>query len=67
MRRCVRVRRWWRGTATFDNALDLSVDLALVFLDAFTTPILLPIRIGKFFLKKGIKKVVMGVRHRFSA
>ncbi len=43
-----------------DNGLDISTDLLLVvFLDALATPILIPIRIGKLFLKKMVKASVM--------
>jgi len=41
-----------RKAANADNVIDLTVDILLLFLDVLATPILLPIRIAKHYLKK---------------
>lgn len=46
-----RLREWFN----LDNAIDLAVDIILVVFDAFATPILIPIRLGKYFAKAIIK------------
>jgi hypothetical protein len=40
---------------TLNNVIDLSVDIGLLLFDVFGAPIMIPIRIGKFVLKVGIK------------
>ena len=37
-----------------DNIIDASVDIGLLFLEVLTTPLLIPIRIARFYLKKFI-------------
>jgi hypothetical protein len=40
---------------TLNNIIDLSVDIGLLLFDVFGAPIMIPIRIGKWLLKMGIK------------
>lgn len=48
----VRLKEKARGYFSIDNAIDVLVDVALVVFDALTTPILIPIRVGKYYLKE---------------
>jgi hypothetical protein len=48
-----KLRKW----LNLDNAIDLAVDFILIIFEAFTTPILIPIRLGKHFMKATIKNV----------
>ena len=47
-----------REAVNADNIIDLTVDILLLFLDVLTTPILLPIRIAKYYLKRAVGKYV---------
>ncbi len=40
-----------------DNIIDASVDVFLLIFDVLTTPLLIPIRIAKFYLKGWIKSL----------
>ena len=48
-----RLKKW----LNFDNAIDVLVDAALVVFDAFTTPMLIPLRLGKYYLKLFVKSL----------
>ena len=41
-----------------DNIIDLTIDIFLLFLEVLATPILLPIRIAKYYLKKMVSEYV---------
>ena len=41
-----------------DNVIDASVDVGLLFLEFLATPILIPIRIARFYLKKFINNFI---------
>ena len=41
-----------------DNIIDFSVDLVLLIFDILTTPLLIPIRIAKFYIKSWIKAFI---------
>ena len=48
-----RLKKW----LNFDNAIDVLVDAALVIFDTFTTPMLIPVRLGKYYLKLFVKSL----------
>ena len=41
-----------------DNVIDASVDVGLLLLEVLTTPLLIPIRIARFYLKKVINNFI---------
>ena len=51
-----------------DNVIDASVDVVLLFLEFLATPILIPIRIARFYIKmminRFIKKFFKNMYHR---
>ena len=51
-----------------DNVIDASVDVALLFLEFLATPVLIPIRIARFYIKmminRFIKKFFKNMYHR---
>ena len=51
-----------------DNVIDASVDVALLLLEFLATPVLIPIRIARFYIKmminRFIKKFFKNIYHR---
>ena len=51
-----------------DNVIDASVDVALLLLEFLATPVLIPIRIARFYIKmminRFIKKFFKNMYHR---
>ena len=51
-----------------DNIIDLIVDMALLLFDILSSPLLIPIRIGKYYIKKTfkgfLKSNLKGLYHR---
>ena len=51
-----------------DNVIDASVDVALLFLEFLATPVLIPIRIARFYIKmvlnRFIKKFFKNIYHK---
>ncbi len=47
--------KWWNKLKQkfkdADNIIDFSVDILIVIFDVMTTPLLIPIRIGKYYIK----------------
>ena len=41
-----------------DNVIDASVDVALLFLEFLATPVLIPIRIARFYIKMMINRFI---------
>jgi len=41
-----------------ENVVDITVDCLLVIFDTISAPILIPLRIGKHFLKKWLEELV---------
>tara|TARA_R110000824_G_C15142068_1_gene670105 strand:- start:213 stop:476 length:264 start_codon:yes stop_codon:yes gene_type:complete len=41
-----------------DNVIDFSVDMALLLFDVLTTPLLIPIRIAKYYIKKAFRTFI---------
>jgi len=41
-----------------DNIIDLIVDMALLLFDVLTTPLLIPIRIAKYYIKKAFRTFI---------
>lgn len=49
-----KTREW----VTIENLVDITVDLLLVAFDTLAAPILIPLRMGKFVLRKWIEDLV---------
>ena len=41
-----------------DNIIDASVDVGLLLLEVLTTPLLIPIRIARFYIKVAINRFI---------
>ncbi len=53
--------KWWNKLKQkfkdADNIIDFSVDILIVIFDVMTTPLLIPIRIGKYYIKGFFKSM----------
>ena len=47
--------KWWtklkKKFSDADNIIDFSVDVLIIIFDVMTTPLLIPIRIGRYYIK----------------
>ncbi len=52
---------WWTKLKNkfsyADNVIDFSVDVLIIMFDVLTTPLLIPIRIGKYYIKGFFKSL----------
>tara|TARA_R110002020_G_scaffold19196_2_gene66681 strand:- start:270 stop:479 length:210 start_codon:yes stop_codon:yes gene_type:complete len=52
---------WWTKLKNkfsyADNVIDFSVDALIIMFDVLTTPLLIPIRIGKYYIKGFFKSL----------
>jgi hypothetical protein len=52
---------WWtklkKKFSDADNVIDFSVDVLIIMFDVLTTPLLIPIRIGKYYIKGFFKSL----------
>ena len=51
-----RLKARLKKIATTDNIIDLSVDVLLLVYDVLSSPILIIVRIGRYFFKKFVSK-----------
>jgi hypothetical protein len=57
------MNKWIKKQANADNTIDMGVDIGILCLDILAAPILIPVRIGKFLIKKFLKKGIKFVYH----
>jgi len=52
---------WWeklkKKFSDADNVIDFSVDVLIIMFDVLTTPLLIPIRIGRYYIKGFFKAI----------
>ena len=53
---------WWtklkKKFSDADNIIDFSVDVLIIIFDVMTTPLLIPIRIGRYYIKGFLNQCV---------
>ena len=63
--RWLKIKQWW----SVDHVIDLIVDMALLLFDVISCPILIAVRIIRYFIGEwivdGIKNIIKGVVHWF--
>ena len=61
------IRERWRKAMTADNIVDFSVDMFLIFFDVLSSPILIVMRLARWFignyLLDGVKNKIKKVAH----
>ena len=57
------MKKWVRKQVNADNTIDTGVDIGILCFDILAAPILIPVRIGKFLIKKFLKKSIKFIYH----
>jgi len=50
------IKQRWKKACTTDNVIDFSVDVGLIAFDVLSSPILIVVRIIRFYFKKFVNK-----------
>ena len=50
------IKQRWKKACTTDNVIDFSVDVGLIAFDVLSSPILIVVRIVRFYFKKFVNK-----------
>ena len=50
------IRKRWKKALNTDNIIDISVDVGLIAFDVLASPILIVVRILRFYFKKFVNK-----------
>jgi len=50
------IKERWKRACTTDNVIDFSVDVGLIAFDVLSSPILIVVRIVRFYFKKFVNK-----------
>ena len=57
------MKKLLKNKVNADNTIDMGVDIGILCLDILAAPILIPVRIGKFIIKKVIKRITNLIYH----